>query len=99
MAGPIYKFYQSRMTEAWFQLSEEEQNAHMTKTQEELTKAGGKTILACTPVWSNESWHVCGVEEFPDVDAVQNYAQVLYQMKHFRYMKGTSMLAVKWPPE
>jgi hypothetical protein len=98
MAGPIYKFYQAIMTEAWYQLSEEKQNAHMAKTQEALKKLGGKTILTCTPAWSNEQWMLCGAEEFPDIDAVQNYTAMLNQLGHFRYVKGTSMLGVKWPP-
>lgn len=98
MAGPIYKFFQATMTEAWYLLSEEKQNAHTAQSQEALKKVGGKTILACTPVWSNEKWLVCGVEEFPDIDAVQNYTAMLHQLGHFRYYKGTSMLAIKWPP-
>ena len=98
MAGPIYKFYQTRMKESWFQLSEAEQNAHMAKTQEALKKAGGKTVLTCTPFWSNEKWMLCGVEEFPDTDAVQNYAMLLYNLGHYRYVEGSSMLGVKYPP-
>ena len=40
MAGPIYKFFQSRFTESWYQLSEVEQNAHLAKVQEALKKIG-----------------------------------------------------------
>jgi hypothetical protein len=42
MAGPIYKFFQSRFTESWYQLSEAEQNALQAKGQEALKKVGGK---------------------------------------------------------
>ena len=98
MAGPIYKFYQSRFAESWYKLSEAEQNAHQVKTQEALKKVGGKTILSCAPAWSTEKWLLCGVEEFPDIEAVQNYAMMLYQLGHYRYFEGTSMLAVKYPP-
>jgi hypothetical protein len=98
MAGPIYKFFQSRLTESWYQLSEAEQNALQAKGQEALKKVGGKAVLYCSPTWSSENWLLCGVEEFPDIDAAQNYALLLYQMGHYRYFEGTSMLAVKWPP-
>ena len=98
MAGPIYKFYQSRFTESFYQLSEAEQNALQAKGQEALKKVGGKTVLACSPAWSTENWLLCGVEELPDTEAVQNYALLLYQLGHYRYFEGTSMLAVKWPP-
>jgi hypothetical protein len=98
MAGPIYKFFQTKYTERWYQLSKAEQKAHEIKVQEALKKVGGKSILMCTPVWSTEKWLGCGVEEFPDTDAVQNYAMLLFEMGHFRYFEGTSMLAVNFPP-
>jgi hypothetical protein len=98
MAGPIYKFFQTRYTERWYQLSEAEQNAHAAKVEAALKSVGGKTILMCTPVWSTEKWLGCGVEELPDIDAVQNYAMLLFQMGHFRYFEGTSMLATKYSP-
>ena len=38
MAGPIYKFFQTRYTERWYQLSEAEQNAHLAKVEQALKK-------------------------------------------------------------
>lgn len=99
MAGPIYKFHQSKFTESWYQLTEAEQNAHIARQQEALKNVGGKTVLMCTPVWATEKWLMCGVEEFPNIEAVQNYAMLLYQMGHYRYFTSNSMLAVKYPPE
>jgi hypothetical protein len=99
MARKIYKFFQTRYTQSWYQLSEAEQNAHGAKVQEALKSVGGKTILMCTPVWSTEEWIGCGVEELPDIEAAQNYAMLLFQMGHYRYFEGTSMLAIKYPPE
>ncbi|MBN1583296.1 MAG: hypothetical protein JXA89_21480 [Anaerolineae bacterium] len=98
MAEPIYKFWMSRPTEAWYQLSEEEKNAHMAQSQEALHKVGGKTMIQCSPVWSNQEWLLCGVEEFPDMDAVQKHAELLFAIDHFRYLDGKSMLGTKWPP-
>lgn len=98
MAGPIYKFFQSRLTESWYKLSKAEQDAHLTKVEEALKAVGGKRLLMCSPVWSTEKWLLCGVEEFPNAEAVQNYAMLLYQLGHFRYNEGTSMLAMNLPP-
>ena len=95
----IYKFWMSRATEVWYQLSEEEQNKHTAKIREALQQVGGKIVLHCTPAWSNEHWLLCGVEEFPDTDAVQKHTELLFNLGHFRYFDGQSMLAVKWPPE
>jgi hypothetical protein len=99
MAESIYKFWMSRPTEAWYQLSEEEQNKHTAKSQEVLHKVGGKTVIVCTSVWSNEQWLLCGVEEFPDTDAVQKHTELLFQLDHFRYFEGQSTLGTKWPSE
>lgn len=97
--APIYKFHRARLTEAWYQLSQAEQDAHTAKVTEARQQVGGKVILQCTPVWSNEKFMTCGVEEFPSVEAEQSYTMLLHQLQHFRYYKGESMLAIKWPPE
>jgi hypothetical protein len=98
MAGPIYKFFQFRFTESWYKLSKSDQDAHQAKVKEALKSVDGKTVLMCTPVWTTEKWLVCGVEEFPNAEAVQNYAMQLYQLGHFRYIEATSMLAMNLPP-
>jgi hypothetical protein len=97
MAELIYKFYQSRRTEAWYQLSEEQRREHTLKARQALEKTGGKSILACTPIWANEGLAVCGVEEFPNIEAVQRYAAMLQELEHFRYYEGTSTLATSRP--
>ena len=98
MAEPVYKFWRNRFRNSWYELSEEEQNAHMARVEEALEKVGGKRIIICTPAWSNQEWLGCGVEEFPSVEAVQQHTQLLFDMGHFRYSEGESMLGVKWPP-
>ena len=98
MANKVYKFWRAKPTEAWYQLSEEEQNKHTMQMQESLHKVGGKTLLQCAPVWASEEWLLCGVEEFPNIEAVQRHAEFSYQLNHFRYFNGESMLGTKWPP-
>jgi hypothetical protein len=99
MAEPVYKFWRTQVTEAWFQLSEEEQNAHLAKIGEALEKVGGKSIVTCASAWSAEQWLACGVEEFPDIDAVQQHTRLLFELEHSRYMSGESWLGTKWPLE
>ena len=50
MAGPVYKFWRMRYKGAWYQLSEEEQNAHAAKIEEALEKVGGKRVIVCVTV-------------------------------------------------
>jgi hypothetical protein len=99
MAGPIYKLWMMKYTDAWYQLSEEERNDHNAKIQAALAQVGGKMIISCTPAWSSEQWLMFGVEEYPDVDVVQQHTLALYQLNHFRYVESVSMLGIKWPPE
>jgi hypothetical protein len=37
---------------------------------------GGKEMVACNSSWSNESWTMFGIEEFPDIEAVQRLAEL-----------------------
>jgi hypothetical protein len=94
MAGPIYKLYMGKPTEAWYQLSEEEKADFLAKTGPE--KVGGKTLIYCNPVWASEEWMYFGVEEYPDIEAVQRHAQELTEMDWYRYIDSMSVLGTKW---
>jgi hypothetical protein len=98
MAEPVYKFWRTRLKEAWYQLSAEERNAHLAKLQEAVEKVGGKSLITCMAAWSTEEWLVCGVEEFPSIEAVQQHTQLLLGLGHFRYFEGESMLGTEWQP-
>ena len=41
MAQPIYKFFMAKFTDAWYQLSEQEQKNFVAKYDRALAKAGG----------------------------------------------------------
>ena len=96
MAKPIYKFHLMRPREAWYQLSQEEQEDLMAKGQEALEKAGGKRILVCDSSWSSERWMGCGVEEFPDIEAVQKLAELQYELNWLRYIEAETILGTEW---
>jgi site-specific DNA-adenine methylase len=98
MADPIYKFWILKFTEAGHQMSEEEQNDHLAKLQKALEKVGGKTVITCNTAWSSEEWAACGVEEFPDIEAVQKHSQLLQDLGHYRYIESKSVLGTKWQP-
>lgn len=65
---------------------------------EDLEKVGAKRVLTCTPTWSSEQWMLFGVEEFPDIEAVQKFTELLYERDHFRYLESVSMLGLEWTP-
>ena len=96
MAGPIYKLWMFKYTDAWYQLSEEERNSSFAKLQEAYEKVGGKMIIACESAWSAEQWRAFGLDEFPDIEAVQKFTELLLEQEHFRYIESASMLGTKW---
>ena len=95
MAQPIYKLWQGRFTEAWHHLPEQEQQRLMTAIPEALNTVGGKELVVCTAAWSNERWPYFGVEEFPDLDAVQRHNQILSDLDWARYMEARSTLGTE----
>ena len=96
MAGPIYSLFMFKPTQAWYQLSKEEQDKLMAKVGEALDRVGGKSVLMCNSAWSNEQWLGFGVEEYPDIEAVQKSKQILLELDWYRYVEGVSLLGSKW---
>ena len=95
MAGPIYKMFRAGVKEAWYQLSKEEQDALFAKIQDAMKSVGGKSILVCNSSWNSEQWLFWGVEEFPSLEAVQEYARCLEDLNWFRYVEAEVLLGSK----
>ena len=98
MAEPIYKVFMGRFLEPWYQLSEDERKGFIAKLDEALEKAGGKRPIICDSSWSSDQWLIAGVEEFPNIESVQNYMAAVNELKLFRYVESTSVLGTKLPP-
>jgi uncharacterized protein DUF6616 len=96
MAKPIYKVFIGKPTEAWYQLSQEEQNNQFAKVQQALEQVGGKSVVACDSSWTSEQWLFFGVEEFPDIEAVQSYSEALNKLNWFRYIESMTLLGTAW---
>jgi len=92
MAQPIYKMFYARMKEPWFQLSKEERDALFGKLEEAMKKVGGKSMLICDSTWTSEKWWFWGVEEYPNLEAVQEYAKSLVELDWFRYCDSETLL-------
>ena len=92
MSQPIYKFFTGRFLPDWYQLSKEEQESLLDKLHEALQKLGGKTIIHCNTYWSSDQWMWAGVEEFPNLEAVQKYMATLQELNWARYAAGSNVL-------
>jgi hypothetical protein len=97
MSGPIYKLFLLKPLPSWYALSEEEQNAIDAKVAESRDKVGAKLIVACESAWSSEQWMGFGVEEFPDIEAVQKHTAYLNQLNWpHQYAESMTLLGTKW---
>ena len=98
MAQPIYKLFLGKSTEAWHQLSQEEQNNLFAKANQAFEKCGGKRVALCNAQGFADQWAYFGLEQFPDIEAVQKYSEMLSELKWFRYIDGISALGIEWQP-
>jgi hypothetical protein len=97
MAQPIYKVWMLNRTEAFYKLSPEEQNTLTEKITQALKDVGGERVITCVSFWSSENYLAWGVEKFPDIEAVQKYAQLLWEFGLYRYIESTSYLGTELP--
>ena len=98
MSEPIYKFFTGRFLSDWYQLSKEEQQSILAKLNDALAKLGAKRTILCNTYWSTDEWVWAGVEEFPNIEAVQKYMATLQEPNWGRYADATSLLGTKWEP-
>ena len=97
MAQKVYKLFLGKMSEAWHQLSQEEQEGLLARVFEAREQAGGKAMLLCNSAWSSEQWPFFGIEEFPDTAAVQRFTELLEEFNWGRYVDSMTLLGTEWP--
>ena len=96
MAKPIYKLFMFRNTEAYYQASQSERDEVFGKLTAAFEKVGGKRIVSCDSSWSSEEWPVFGIEQFPDIEAVQEYSRALQELNLARYVVSTTILGTEF---
>ena len=95
MAGSIILFYRFTWKEAFHQLSEEERKALVARIEEGRNKVGATLIVHCHSRWASEQWRGFGVEEYPSLEALQEFSKWQEEMSLFRYMTSETMLGSK----
>ena len=97
MTGPIYKTFRVGGKEAWYQLSKEQQDTMFAKVEEARKSVGGKALMICDSSWNSERWLFWGVEEFPSLEAVQEFTRCLTELNWFRYVESDILLGTAMP--
>ena len=98
MTKPIYKAFMGKYSEAWHQLSNDDQERLIKTLQDHRDEVGGKVILSCDSSWCSDRWQFFGLEAFPDIEAVHGYANAMAELKWLRYVDGISLLGTDWQP-
>jgi hypothetical protein len=95
MVGTIILFYRFNWKESFYQLSEEKKKALLAKIEEGRDKVGAKLLVHCHSRWASEQWRGFGVEEYPSLEALQEFSKWQDNMNLFRYMTSETMLGSK----
>ena len=96
MSKPIYLLVLGQgFTEAWYQLSKEEQSNLWSKVEEVDKRAGGKWLILCNSRWADEAIFDWGVLEYPDMEAYQKKVEELEKLQWWRYFSTKSILGTK----
>jgi hypothetical protein len=94
--GKIYKaFLIRRYTNSGRDLTPEQVQEKMAASRREMERLGGKVVISCGSGWANEGIIAFGVEQFPSLEAVQEYYDCLNELDWFRYMESETMLGVR----
>lgn len=96
MSGPVYKLWLAKPTEVWYQLSDDEQQAIFAELNQALARVGGKAIILCNSGWSSEQWPLFGVEEYPNIEAVQALSEAHQKLKWYRYVTSKTVLGTEY---
>jgi hypothetical protein len=96
MSKPVYLLVLGKgVTEAWYQLSKEEQDALWAKVEEADKRAGAKWQLMCNSRWADESIYDWGVIEYPSMEAYQQKVKELEELNWWRYFSAKTILGTK----
>jgi hypothetical protein len=82
-------------TEAWYQLSKQEQDDLWAQVQDVDRRAGAVWHNACDSRCADESLFDWGVIEYPDFDSYRHKVAELEKLDWYRYWSGKTVLGTK----
>ena len=82
-------------TEAWYQLSKQEQDDLWERVQDVDRRAGAVWRIVCDSRWADESLLDWGVIEYPDFDSYRQKVAELEKLNWWRYWSGRTILGTK----
>jgi hypothetical protein len=64
-----------KLKEAYFKLSEAEQQEFMRKDREKMEELGYKLHLMLDCSWSSDEWQFIGIEEWPSMESIEEISK------------------------
>ena len=96
MAEPIRVLVMIKgFTEAWYQLSDAEQESWWDRLQAIGEGVGAKFLVQCDSRWANEEYAFWGVLEYPTLDACKQAIAENEKQGWYRYVVATSLLGTE----
>ena len=96
MATPVFLLVMGHgFTEAWYQLSKQEQEDLWARVMEVDKRAGGVWRILCDSRWADESVYDWGVLEYPDFDTYRQKVAELEELNWWRYWSCKTILGTK----
>ena len=90
---PIIRLMFAKVKEAFYKLSEEKQQEFMLKDRKNWEELGCKLLMMIDCRWSNEDWNYIGVEEWPNIEALEKRAKFENEeLQKFRYAETKTYL-------
>jgi len=78
-----------------YSLPEKKREELLEKIGKNLEEVRGKTIVICDCRWANEEWAYFGVQEFPDIEAVQKHKDFCDKLELYRYVEAKTYLGTR----
>jgi hypothetical protein len=96
MSQPVYLLVLAKgHTEAWYQLSKEEQDKIWFKVIGVDQRAGATWHITCDSRWADEEVYLWSVTEYPSMEAYQQKVAELEKLEWWRYFSAKTILGTK----
>jgi hypothetical protein len=79
-------------TEAWYQLSKDEQEDLWAKVEQIEQRAGSSWLILCDSRWADEAVFDWAVIEYPDMDAYRRKVAELEKLNRWRYWSSSKTI-------
>ena len=90
---PIIRLLFAKIKEAFYELSQKEQQEFMIKDRKNLEELGCKVIMMVDCRWSTQEWNYIGIEEWPTIEALEKRAKFENEeLTSYRYVESKTYL-------